>query len=509
MIQFDGQPWAPTRYTPPLGGGKLIDSDGPRLVELLEKHWTLPDGNLVRYDDPQRAWFNHLLERYPSDWPVPALRGRLRYRQAVTSEGRQNGKSLKAGGLAIYGLTQHVPAPSVVGIATSVEQANVVYRRVKFAVDHSPLLSSVLHASGTRGIRWRDERGAYAVYPSKADGLQSVPVTLGIADELHLMRREMWYSIVNGQRAQADALVAGSPPPATTSPSFSRSSTCAATRPSPTRLTTSDSGSSSGKLQPARRSIPRRHRSREPLRRVRSRRPRDDPGRHRHESAHRPAALRAQPVRRRLQDVGRPRTLGRLPHHHRPRTHRHRRRPLRGLGVRHHHRRRKSRRHHRHPDHRIAPQLWPRPAPPAPRPAPRRVPRRRHRPRLPHPQRRRQTPPRRGPHRVAPHPDRAGTSLRSGLRPHHRCHPRPRPSPAHPSPARHQPPSPPPRRHLDHHRRRRPGRRVPRPGRRRIRRRRPARPRRPDLLSGKCHTRPEHGGHGSTPPRSRLARPHP
>lgn len=209
MIQFDGQPWAPTAYTRPLRGDELVDSDGPRLVELLERHWTLPDGHLVRYDEPQKAWFNHILERYPSDWPVPALRGRLRYRQAVGSEGRQNGKSLKAGGLAVYGLTQHVPAPSVVGIATSVEQANVVYRRVKFAVDHSPLLSGLLHASGTRGIRWRDERGAYAVYPSKADGLQSVPVTLGIADELHLMRREMWYSIVNGQRAQADALVVG------------------------------------------------------------------------------------------------------------------------------------------------------------------------------------------------------------------------------------------------------------------------------------------------------------
>lgn len=209
MIVFDGQPWAPTRYTPPLRG-ELRDSDGPRLVELLENHWRLPDGNLVRYDDWQRALFNHLLERYPADWPVAALRGRLRFRQAVASMGRQNGKSLLGAGLALYGLAQHVHAPSVVGIATSVDQANVVYNRVRFAVDSDPdLLGALLVASGTRGIRWRDGRGAYSVKPAKREGLQSVPVTLGIADELHLLAREMWYSIVNGQRAQVDALVAG------------------------------------------------------------------------------------------------------------------------------------------------------------------------------------------------------------------------------------------------------------------------------------------------------------
>lgn len=209
MIQFDGQPWAPTRYTPPLRG-QLVDSDGPRLVELLESHWRLPDGRLVQYDDWQKAFFNHVLERYPADWHVPHLRGRLRFRQAVASMGRQNGKSLLGGGLALYGLTQHVAAPSVVGVATSVDQANVIYNRVRFAVDNDPdLLRALLIPSGTRGVRWRDGRGGYSVKPAKAEGLQSVPVSLGIVDELHLLARAMWYSIVYGQRSITDALVAG------------------------------------------------------------------------------------------------------------------------------------------------------------------------------------------------------------------------------------------------------------------------------------------------------------
>ncbi|WP_267489615.1 terminase large subunit domain-containing protein [Enemella evansiae] len=137
------------------------------------------------------------------------MRGRLRYRQVVISMGRQNGKSLLGGGFALYGLTQHVPAPSVIGVATSVEQANVVYRRVHYAVTNDPLLDDRLKASGTRGIRWRDGRGEYLVKPSLAEGLQSVPVTLGIADELHLMKAPMWYSVVNGQRAQTDGLLVG------------------------------------------------------------------------------------------------------------------------------------------------------------------------------------------------------------------------------------------------------------------------------------------------------------
>lgn len=208
MIQFDGQPWAPTTYTPPLRGHIEL-SDGPRLVELMHKHWRMEDGSLVILDDFQQAQLTHILERYPLDWNVERLRGRLRFRQGVLSEGRQNGKSLIGGGLALYGLAQHVAAPSVVGVATSVEQANVVYGRVRGAIIQDPLLSSLMTASGTRGIKWRDGRGGYLVKPALREGLQSVPVTLGVADELHLMLRELWYSIVNGQRAQKDALLVG------------------------------------------------------------------------------------------------------------------------------------------------------------------------------------------------------------------------------------------------------------------------------------------------------------
>ena len=207
LERFEGQPWSPARFTAPLV--PQFGTAGPKLAALAQRHFRTPEDGLIQLDNWQRALINHVLERYPADWPVAALRGHLRYRQVLISMARQNGKSLLGAIFALFGLLQHVLGPSVVGLATSVEQANVVYRRVRFAVDNDPSLGARLKATGTRGIMHRDGSGDYQVKPSLTEGLQSVPITLAVADELHLMRRVLWDSIVQGQRAQQAALVIG------------------------------------------------------------------------------------------------------------------------------------------------------------------------------------------------------------------------------------------------------------------------------------------------------------
>lgn len=207
LESFTDQVWAPTAWTAPLA--YPIVSDGYRLIRLVERYWRTPDGDKVVLDAWQKALIIAVLERYPDDWHDERLRGRLRYRQVVISMGRQNGKSLLGGIFALYGLLQHVRGPSVVGIATSVEQANVVYDRVKFAVTEAAPLHKRLKPTGTRGIRHRNGSGGYQVKPALEEGLQSVPITLGLADELHLSKESMWDSIVNGQRAQKDGLIVG------------------------------------------------------------------------------------------------------------------------------------------------------------------------------------------------------------------------------------------------------------------------------------------------------------
>ncbi|MGD7734135.1 terminase large subunit domain-containing protein [Propionibacteriaceae bacterium G57] len=204
---LDGRPWSPTSYTAPLTERFL--SDGPRLAQLVERHYRTAEDGLITLDQWQRELFNHVLERYPLDWPVAELRGRLRYRQVVISLGRQNGKSLIGSAFALYGLLQHCKGPNVLGIATTVDKANIVYGRVKYAIDHAPPLKARLKTSGTRGIKRRDGAGEYQVKPASDEGVQGEPVSLAIADELHIMRPIMWDSIVTGQRSMAEALVLG------------------------------------------------------------------------------------------------------------------------------------------------------------------------------------------------------------------------------------------------------------------------------------------------------------
>jgi hypothetical protein len=206
-LTFTGQPWAPASYTLPLQ--EPMVTDGPAVVDFIEHKYRQPDGELIVLDEWQRCLFAHVLERYPDDWHDTGLRGRLRYRQVVISMGRQNGKSVIGSTFAIYGLLLHTKAPSVVGTAKSVEQANTVYSRVEYAVRNDALLLHHLKPSGTRGIKRRNGSGSYVLKPSLDEGLQSVPVTLVIADELHLTKPSMWDSVVTGQRAQPDALILG------------------------------------------------------------------------------------------------------------------------------------------------------------------------------------------------------------------------------------------------------------------------------------------------------------
>lgn len=207
MMRFEGQGWAPSVFTKPLSPS--FPSDGYRLIELVEKYYRTEDGTLLKLDEWQKALLIHVLERYPDDWPIEALRGRLRYRQVVISMGRQNGKSVIAAILSLYGLLQHVKGPLVIGVASNREQADIIYGRTFFVIKNTQKLNQKIKATGTRGLRYRDGSGSYQIRASKGEALQGLPITLGLADELHIMRPEVWDSMVTGQKAQKDGLLVG------------------------------------------------------------------------------------------------------------------------------------------------------------------------------------------------------------------------------------------------------------------------------------------------------------
>lgn len=200
----------PATYTKPLSDD--FQSDGDLVIELADLAWKSaenPDG--LKLDEWQKWLIRHLLERYPDNHPNPDLAGRLRYRQVVVSMGRQNGKSLLAAILGLYGLLIHQKAGAqVLSLASSSDQARIIYSRVLFVIQNNPFLAKRFKkATEQRGIVTADGTGRYDVKAAKESALQGIPISLCLFDELHLAKAGMWSAAVLGTSQRRDGLVIG------------------------------------------------------------------------------------------------------------------------------------------------------------------------------------------------------------------------------------------------------------------------------------------------------------
>ena len=197
----------PAIFTAPLSD--KFDSDGPRLIELVKLAWTSPENpDGVKLDDWQKWLLTRMLERYPMDHPT--YPGQLRYRQIVVSMGRQNGKSLLGAILGVYGLLLHSQGAQVISLASSTDQARIIYSRVLFAIQQNEYLRKRFKkATEQRGITTLDGSGRYDVKAAKESSLQGIPMSLCLFDELHLAKRGMWSAAVLGTAQRKDGVVIG------------------------------------------------------------------------------------------------------------------------------------------------------------------------------------------------------------------------------------------------------------------------------------------------------------
>lgn len=197
----------PAIYTKPLSDD--FPSDGEKLAELVRVAWKSPEQPDGLELDEWQAWLlRHILERYPEGHERA---GELRYRQVVVSLGRQNGKSLLAAIMGVYGLLIHQSSgASVISLASSIDQARIIYNRVLFVIQSNPFLSKRFKkASESRGIVTADGTGRYDVKPAKEGALQGIPISLCLFDELHLAKEGMWTAAVLGTAQRRDGIVIG------------------------------------------------------------------------------------------------------------------------------------------------------------------------------------------------------------------------------------------------------------------------------------------------------------
>ena len=192
--------WPPSRSTPPLS----IDFPSlyDRYRKVIEVVWRVAFGYLP--EQWQTDLLRALLEVYPAGHPRA---GQLRYRQVLVSVARQNGKTEVAAILGLIGLLRKLDAV-VIGIASTLEQSNLIYKRTLEAITRNGALAAKFRVSGTRGIR-SHTGGEYRLKPAKSAALQGIPIDLGLVDELHLLKAEVWADLVSGTGGRPDCLVVG------------------------------------------------------------------------------------------------------------------------------------------------------------------------------------------------------------------------------------------------------------------------------------------------------------
>lgn len=193
--------WPPPRYTEPLS--RDFESAFDKYATVFAIAW------VMAFDYALEDWQLHLiravLEVYPAGHPRA---GQLRWQQAVISLGRQNGKTEIAAALGLWRLISK-PSALVIGIASSAEQARLVYDRAMNVIRRNPPLAKMFAAlTDTRGIRSLDG-GKYEIKAAKSAALQGLPIELGLVDELHLLRRALWGDLLSGTGGRPNALVAG------------------------------------------------------------------------------------------------------------------------------------------------------------------------------------------------------------------------------------------------------------------------------------------------------------
>ncbi|MCU1529168.1 MAG: hypothetical protein JWP75_2931, partial [Frondihabitans sp.] len=154
--------WPPARYTLPL----TVDHDSlfHHFERPLRSAWMATN----HYDlEPWQRQLLHAVTELLAD-------GHLRYSEVVISLGRQNGKTEILGALGLLFMLAK-RAPLVISIASSAEQARLVYDRAsKVANGYGPLRRRFRKLTETRGLA-TITGGAWEIKAAKSASIHGQP----------------------------------------------------------------------------------------------------------------------------------------------------------------------------------------------------------------------------------------------------------------------------------------------------------------------------------------------
>jgi phage terminase large subunit-like protein len=189
--------FAPTRYTPALTD--VFESSIDKLLPAIELAWSVATPGF-KFDDWQIELMRRITELLPS--------GELRWRSVLVSMSRQNGKSEIVGALSAWAILRE-PGTYNVGVASTAEQARLVYDRLQRVIASNPAWTRRMSKlTETRGIKTLDG-SRYEIKASNANTLQGIPVSVGIVDEVHLVEAKVWDALSSGTGSRKNSLLVG------------------------------------------------------------------------------------------------------------------------------------------------------------------------------------------------------------------------------------------------------------------------------------------------------------
>lgn len=165
------------------------EAQADRAVRFIEAYY-IPSttGKVVNLLGWQRDFVRRFYGWRTSD-------NRRRFRRAVISTGKKNGKNLIGSAIQLYELIGNVqPSPFVVSASTTRENAGQIYREIAYSIRHNEKLNKLCKCLDSgKEVRVKTLNSRYKAFSADAGSSEGENISALIVDELHAHQSDKLY----------------------------------------------------------------------------------------------------------------------------------------------------------------------------------------------------------------------------------------------------------------------------------------------------------------------------